>query len=96
MRVTRDQASADTRIDFDTPFHPAPRRSSLVVSAKAAFAGAGRGVTVLNLPQGAGNADELAEHCACVRQDSAGMWVPGARRAVVRQFGQSTCGVIRS
>lgn len=73
VRVTRDQATAGARIDFDAPFHPGPGRSSLVVSAKAAFAGAG--VTVLSFPYGAENADQLAEHSACVRQDSAGVWI---------------------
>ena len=68
VRVTRDQATAGARIDFDAPFHPGPGRSSLVVSAKAAFAGAGAGVTVLSFPYGAENADQLAEHSACVRQ----------------------------
>ena len=41
-------ATAGTRIDFDVLFHPGPGRSSLVVSAKAVFAGAGAGITVLD------------------------------------------------
>ena len=77
VRVTRDQATAGARIDFDAPFHPGPGRSSLVVSAKAAFAGAG--VTVLSFPYGAENADQLAEHSACVRQDSGGRVDPPQR-----------------
>ena len=75
VRVARDQATAGSRIVLDAPFHPGPGRSSLVVSAKAALAGAGAGVTVLNFPYGAENADQLAEHSACVRQDSAGVWI---------------------
>jgi hypothetical protein len=136
-------ATAGTRIDFDVLFHPGPGRSSLVVSAKAVFAGAGAGITVLDFPMpaaanqanwpiavsvtypaaltigagvaridvliganarsvdiqvwgldgmrpgddnivrvtrdqapyGAENADQLAEHSACVRQDLEGVWI---------------------
>ena len=75
LRVMRDQAAAGTWIDFDVLFRPGPGRSSLVVSAKAVFAGAGTGVTVLGFPYGRENADQLAEHSACVRQDSQGVWI---------------------
>jgi hypothetical protein len=75
VSVTRDQTTVGTRIDFDVLFHPGPGRSSLVVSAKAVFAGAGAGVTVLDFPYGAENADQFAEHSACVRQDPEGVWI---------------------
>lgn len=75
VRVHRDRLERGGTFTFDVTIHPGPGRSSLVVSARARFAHAGRGGTLRDFPFGEESAEQLREHTRCVRQDPDGVWI---------------------